>query len=147
MSNLITINESVFISREPGVVWDFTQDFSKRSRWDKSIAHAKVVCESPARIVDIRVRRILDATLQYKLEERPVRTSQSLTGTRSPLFRGGGGSWHYEPHENGTVWTQTNSLVLKSGFMIRLFRPALEAMLRRSTRQSMKNAKKLIEQC
>ncbi len=101
--------------------------------WDKSILKAKVVQIKPVRIVDIKARGRLSTKLVYKLEDKPNKTSLAMTETRSVLIKGGGGSWKYEPKGQGTLWTQTNTLILKDGFFYALLRPIITIQLKRNT--------------
>jgi len=43
MERNITITESLFISRAPETVWDFTQDYTRRPQWDATILAAEVI--------------------------------------------------------------------------------------------------------
>jgi polyketide cyclase/dehydrase/lipid transport protein len=139
----ITINEAIFIARSPEIVWDFTQDYSKRTLWDKAVVQATILQSDP-RIVSIKGAGIR-TELIYKQDNRPHKTSLAMTNTISPIIAGGGGSWQYIPLNNGTTWTQTNTLILKGTILARMLRPLVVAAMRRTTRKSMQLAKKMIE--
>lgn len=139
----VTITETVFIAQTPEVVWDFTQDYSKRHLWDKTILSAVVIQQNPRKIAIKGIGR-LSAELLYKLDERPRKTSLAMMNIKSPFIIGGGGSWNYEAKDGGTLWTQTNSLVLKNNFLSFLMRPLIQGMLKTNTRQAMQLAKRII---
>lgn len=145
MKNAITIKQSIYIARPPDRVWDFTQDYSKRPGWDKTILEATVVQESPEKVVKIRAKGGLTAHFHYKQFDRPNKSSLAMTDIRSVAVIGGGGSWKYEPEGPGTRWTQTNTLILKPGFWSRLIRPLVAYQLKQNTLLAMRQAKKWLE--
>lgn len=145
MSQRITLKESVFVAVDPDSVWNFTQDYDCRTDWDRSIQRVKVVQLSPGRVVEIRGIAGLSATIRYKQEDRPHKTSLVLEDLKSPFFEGGGGSWKYERHEGGTLWTQTNTLLLRDGFLFRSLKPLLSFVLQQYVRNGMRRAKQMME--
>ncbi|MBS1774450.1 MAG: SRPBCC family protein [Bacteroidetes bacterium] len=144
MPATIVTTYKIHITAPPESVWDFTQDFSKRHLWDKTILSAKSIQEHP-RIIAVKGIGALTTELHYKLDERPNKTSLAMFNTKSPLIIGGGGYWHYEAHEGGTLWTQTNSLILKKNIIFILLSPVIKLMLNTNTRRAMQAAKKMIE--
>ena len=130
----------------PEVVWDFTQDFARRASWDSNVRGAEVLTETPYRRVRIGGGGFR-CVLEYKLYDRPRRTSLAMVeieGTR--LITGGGGSWAYEPTATGgTRWTQTNTIELADGPFAWLLAWFADGQLRRATRTSMAKAKRAIE--
>jgi hypothetical protein len=141
MPTHVTITESVFVRAEPDVVWDFTQDFLRRARWDASVLEAEVLSETPQRRVRIRGVGGLRCVLEYKQFERPTRTSLAMVEvTGSRLIVGGGGSWSYERSGGATRWTQTNTLALGLGPLGRLMSPLVRRQLRRTTCKAMLKA-------
>jgi hypothetical protein len=146
MPTRVTITESLFVRAEPEVVWDFTQDFARRTRWDASVLEAEVLAESPQRRVRIRGVGGLRCVLEYKQFERPQRTSLAMTEiSGSPLIVGGGGSWSYERDGGATRWTQTNTLLLGLGPLGWLAAPLVRWQLQRATRKAMSNAAHAID--
>ena len=141
----LTIRESITIDAVPEVVWDFTQDYQQRTRWDKSIKAAAVIRNQSPRVVLIRASGGLSATLTYKLDDRPKKTTLSLTDVRSRVISGGGGSWQYVQQGDHTLWTQTNTLILKRGLMMWAAGPFIGWILKRNTRRAMQQAKHIIE--
>ena len=137
----VTASAELFIARPPEIVWDFTQDYSRRSSWDRSILDATVLESSPLPRIRIRGAGGLSGVLQYKLFDRPRRTSVVLVDVKSRWVTGGGGSWSYESASGGTLWTQTNSLELKHAWLGALARWTL----RRETQRAMKAAKRMLE--
>lgn len=146
MKNRITITHNIYINIKPDELWDFTQDYSKRSVWDKSITSAKVIKPDSPRVVDVFFSRNAKATLVYKLDSRPKKTTLVMTKVNSFFIKKGGGSWTYIAKDNGTIWTQTNALVLKENLLCFLFRGIIRTILLRNTKKAMNNVKQLMEQ-
>ena len=143
----ITVQHSIIINKSCEEVFDFTQDFSKRMLWDKSIVDCKLISEAPLRKVFIKVKGGMTATLEYKLFERPHKTSLRMTNINSPLVIDGGGSWTYENQNNETtLWTQINTLSLKTSFIGKVLKGIVEKSLKKNTMESMKKAKHILEQ-
>jgi hypothetical protein len=143
----ITVRESVHVEASPDRVWDFTQDWSRRAQWDAAVKDARPDADHRDGAPAYRVRGSGGAEFvaRYKLYERPRRTSLEMTDLRSWLVKGGGGSWSYEADGAGTRWTQTNTVVLRDGFLGALLRPLVLWQLARITQDAMIQAKKLIE--
>ena len=142
----VTVSESIVVRAAPEVVWDFTQDFARRASWDATVLEARVLSETPVRRVRIRGVGGLTCVLEYKLFERPRRTSLAMVEVEgSKLVAGGGGSWSYEPTSAGTLWTQTNTLAIADGPFAWLVRPLARMQLRRATREAMAIAARKIE--
>ena len=141
----ITVEEQIYIERSPEVVWDYTQDFSRRAHWDRSVLEAIVISELPDKIVKIKTKGSLTATLIYKLNDRPRKTSLVMTDVNAALITGGGGSWTYEKKGNGTLWTQKNTLILAKGKIVWLLAPVFRWKLRSNTANAMKLAKVKLE--
>lgn len=141
----ITVHESLVIDRSPEVVWDFTQDFSRRPAWDSAVRQARVIQTNPVPRVEVQGQAGFRAFLQYKQFDRPRQTSLAMEEIRSGLIVGGGGSWSYERHGAGTKWTQVNSITLRDGIVAKLIAPLVRWQLRRSTIGAMKRAKSMIE--
>ena len=145
MSLRITVSRSLFVARPPEAVWDFTQDYARRCAWDASILEAVVVAAQPAPRVRIRARGGLRAVLQYQKFDRPSQTSLLMEDVRSTVVAGGGGSWSYAAQGEGTLWTQTNSIVMRPGWWRALLAPLARGQLEASTRRSMEKARTILE--
>jgi len=139
----ITITHSIFITASPSVVWDFTQDYKKRTNWDHSILEAKVIQHKPFKLVKIRAKGGLFTELKYKLEDRPNKSSLAMINVKSFIIQGGGGSWRYEADDSGTLWTQTNTLIVKKYWILLV--PIIKRALVKNTIKGMKRAKQMIE--
>ncbi len=85
-------------------------------------------------------------TFIYKLDDRPSKTTLAAKEITSSYIESGGGSWTYENLNNGTLWTQTNTLVFKNKFWLRLLIPLYKLILNNQAKKAMRRAKKLIEQ-
>jgi len=142
--HVVSVTESIWVDRSPEDVFDYTQDFARRTEWDGGIAKAKLV-ETEPRTARVQVRNLGSMTVVYRLDRRPERTSAAFSNVDSAWVTGGGGSWQYEPEDGGTRWQQTNSLELKRPWLGWLIGPLLERGLRRSTRVSMAEAKRRLE--
>jgi uncharacterized protein YndB with AHSA1/START domain len=140
----ITVKESVFIAAPPERVWDYTQDWTRRTEWDPAIVAAEVL-PGEERVVRVRAQGGGSFLVRYKLNDRPNRTSLSMTDSTSRLVTGGGGSWAYEAKEGGTVFTQQNTLAVGSRLLAWFFGWMVRWQLRRLTRQALSNAKRIIE--
>lgn len=149
MATPLTVTASIFIARPPDAVFDYTQDFSRRREWDSAILEATVVAREPAPRVRIRAKGGLSATLAYRQFHRPVQTSLVMEEIRSAVIGGGGGSWSYAPQDGGTLFTQTNALVLRAGGWRNWIAPWLGPMVRRqlqaSTERALAAAKRRLE--
>ena len=143
--NSITITHSVFINASPEKVWDFTQDYSKRASWDNTVLEAKVLQTDPHREVWLKLKGNSEMTFVYKLDDRPNKTSLVAKDVKSSFITGGGGSWRYEPRDEGTLWTQTNTLVLKPSFGIKLFLFLIRFTMSRQMKIAMLKAKEIME--
>lgn len=140
----ITVSETVSVARPPEEVWDYTQDYSRRREWDDGVREVELLGTHPRR-VRLRFRRAGSATLEYRLDRRPERTSLQLIDISSLWIADGGGSWEYVAEEAGTAWTQTNSIVLRFPRLGALARPLVRRMLRAGIRRSMERAKVILE--
>ena len=142
--HVVSVTESIWVDRSPEDVFDYTQDFARRTEWDGGIAKAKLV-ETEPRTARVQVRNLGSMTVVYRLDRRPDRTSAAFTDVASSWITGGGGSWQYEPEDGGTRWQQTNSLELKRPWLTRFLAPMIERNLRQSTQRSMAEAKRRLE--
>jgi hypothetical protein len=141
----VTVTESLFVKAPPEAVWDFTQDYARRHEWDRSILEARVVEGGAAPRVAFRAAGGVSGLLQYKQFARPRQTSLAMEEVKSWLVEGGGGSWSYEAKDGGTLWTQTNGLIVKPGWWRRLLLPMVATNLRTATRAAMHRARELLE--
>ena len=142
----VSVTESILVHCPCERVWDFTQDYRLRPEWDSSVLEAAVIEWGPVPKVRVRFSGGVRAVLQYKEFDRPRRTSLALQDVESMYISGGGGSWSYEEHIGGTIWTQTNTLIFKTGLWSRLLASIVRRQLRASTRRAMKRARNMLEQ-
>src|SRR5262245_50223347 len=144
MSSLLNCTYSIDIAGSPEEVWDFTQDFSKRTSWDTAFSSCELL-PAPQRRVFVRSRFVC-AVLEYKVFDRPQKTTLQMTDVASYIVEGGGGSWTYEAQGGGnTRWTQSNSLVLRDTLLAKFLRPLVRWSLARNTRRSMRKARRILE--
>jgi hypothetical protein len=69
----ITIHHSIYINRPREAVWDFTQDYSLRTEWDKTVIEAKVLQTTPRQIVELKTSGNTMMTFVYKVNDRPIK--------------------------------------------------------------------------
>ena len=141
----ITIHHSIYINKPREIVWDFTQDYSLRTEWDKTVIEAKVLQTSPRQIVELKTSGNTMMTFVYKVNDRPNKTTLAIQDIQSKWIDGGGGSWKYEEQQGGTMWSQTNTLTLKPTIFLMVFRPVIIFIFKNQTRLSMQRAKKILE--
>jgi hypothetical protein len=142
--NLVTVTEAIWVDRPPEAVFDYTQDYTRRTEWDPGISEASVLTTSP-RTARVTVPGLGRMTVLYRLDRRPERTSAEFQDIESRWVTGGGGSWRYEPEAGGTRWTETNTLELRPTWLMRLLVPVIAWNVRRSTRRAMAEAKRRLE--
>lgn len=141
---LVTVTESVVVNRPPDEVFDFTQDYTYRSEWDRYVRDPEILSEEPRRI-RVRVPMLGSYTIEYQLFRRGERTSAAFVDVASWLIAGGGGSWRYEPDGVGTRWTQTNTMELKHPRLFGWMVPMLRRNLQQSMRTAMAKASRMME--
>ena len=143
--NGFVVKHSIVVNRPCEAVWDFTQDYDNRAKWDQAVTRAILVQSVPSRVVKLSMKGNTEMTFLYKLDHRPFKTTLVAKEIKSAIIESAGGSWAYEPNENGTLWTQTNSIVLKNGFWLRLLLPFFRWAFRFQTIKAMEKAKKMME--
>ena len=142
----ITIHHSIYIDRPREVVWDYTQDYSLRPDWDQTVIEAKVLQTTPQKIVELKTSGNTIMTFVYKVYDKPNKTTLAIHDIQSKWIDGGGGSWKYEDHQGGTLWSQMNTRILKSTISLSILRPVITFIFKNQTRQSMQRAKKILEE-
>lgn len=83
---VITVRNSIFIDSPREVVFDFTQDYSKRTLWDKRVIHVEVIPSVPQRMYRLQLSGNTKVTFKYKLDDRPNKTSLSAIEFESPVL-------------------------------------------------------------
>ena len=54
--HVVSVTESIWVASPPEAVWDYTQDFTRRTEWDAGIAEATILEQEP-RTVRVTVAR------------------------------------------------------------------------------------------
>ncbi len=144
-SNTINIKHSIFIKRSPEEVWDYTQNYDNRKKWDKTVVKAEVIQTKPKRMVKMKMKGSTTMTLEYKLDQRPNKTNLQAKDIQSSLIQATGGTWTYEKQDEGTLWTQTNNIVLKNSLWNSLMFPLYKTIYLSQLITAMKLAKIMIE--
>ncbi len=135
---------TVHVDRSPDEVYDYTQNYGTRSRWDPSITDVETLSESP-RTYRLVIKGVGRFTVEYRLDRRGDRTSAAFTEVDSRFFSGGGGSWAYKSNNGGTDWSATNTFELKHRRLGRLIATLVRRQLLASMRKSMATAKSIME--
>lgn len=146
MKNTITISQSIYIEATPEVVWNYTQDFNNRMHWDTTIITIEILKNSSPKEVKIKSKGGLQTTLVYKQEHKPNKTSLAMKNTKSIFIKGGGGSWKYQEKDSGTLWQQTNSIILKNSSVHFFLGKYIKKIFEKETQKAMHKAKQIIEQ-
>ncbi len=145
MSLTINFKHQVFISKPPEEVWDYTQNYDYRTEWDDGVKQAEVLETQPTRLIKLKIAGGNIIVFKYKQEKRPLQSSLSITETNSKILLGGGGSWRYEPIGDGTLWTQSNTVVIRGDWFGKLLQPLFRFTLKNGTIRSMNKAKWILE--
>jgi len=143
MGSSVRLVQSLVIAREPRVVWDFTQDWSRRSAWDPALVEVELAESEPP------VIRICGAdgcfyTLRYSLYEAPVQSRYHLIDC-DPWWLGGEGGSSYELVREGTRWTRQHSFRCDSAWRSILQGRHIAERFRKSMLLGMQQAKSLLE--
>lgn len=141
----VTVQEAVIVAASPEKVWDYTQDWNHRREWDDSVREVLSQTHEPHKRVKARFMGGMVFDIEYKLNDRPRKTSLAMVNGTSRWIVGGGGSWRYDGKDGGTVWVQTNTLVLADHLVMKALWPLLQMAFRWSTRHAMRKAKKRLE--
>ncbi len=143
--NKVTVSESIQVEANPETVWDYTQDWRRRSEWDRSIVSASYISESAPATVQVGGAGGLLFKVSYRTADRPRLTTLAMTDMKSFWLKGGGGSWKYEEKNGKTFWTQHNTLVIRDDFLGKIFRPLFAFVLASTTKKMMGRAKAILE--
>ena len=143
--NTITVKEVIIIESTRQHTWDYTQNFDNRKSWDKTILEFKILQKRPYKLIWFKAVGGITAKLKYKFCDKPNKTTLKLIDVKSPIIKGGGGSWNYETVNNKTKWTQVNSIIIKNKCCFLVFGYIVKKWLTLSTKKSMRTAKILIE--
>ena len=144
-SDTINIKHSIFIKRSPEEVWDYTQNYDNRKKWDKTVVKAEVLQTKPRRMVKMKMKGNTTMTLEYKIEQRPNKTNLQAKDIQSSLIQAAGGTWTYEKQDEGTLWTQTNNIVIKNSLWNSIMFPLYKNIYLSQLITAMKLAKIMIE--
>jgi hypothetical protein len=141
----ITIKHSIFVHKPKELVWDYTQNYENRMKWDHAVLEASVLQTTPNRIVKLKLKGATTMTFIYKLDERPGKTTLVAKEITSPFIESAGGSWSYEERNGVTQWTQTNTIIFKATPILRLLLLVYKLLFSIQTKQAMKNARREME--
>ena len=68
--HVVSVTESIWVACPPEAVWDYTQDFTRRTEWDAGIAEATILAEDP-RTVRVKVAGLGRMTVVYRARPAP----------------------------------------------------------------------------
>jgi ribosome-associated toxin RatA of RatAB toxin-antitoxin module len=144
----VKFTEKINIRKDAEEVFDFTQDYSRRLEWDRSLK--KVHLEDGYISPDLGVKVFYKAKngpamlAEYVSYKRPKVSAVKMTEANL-IFKTFTGSWNYRKLENH----ETELLFLYSfqlRFPFSLFSSLFSRIMRKGIRQSMLNLKRMIEQ-
>ena len=143
----IKFSERILVDNSPSVVFDFTQDYSRRLLWDTFLKKADLLEGAKAAGLGVKAwcvaRNGLGMETEYVSYNRPKATAIKMT--RGPyLFKSFLGSWTFKETGPG----QTEIIFLYSftlRFPFNLFKIAIKKNLSRNVRIRLQDLKKSIE--
>ena len=143
----IKFSEKILVDNPPAVVFDFTQDYSRRLLWDTFLKKADLLEGAKAAGLGVKAwcvaRNGLGMETEYVSFNRPKATAIKMT--RGPyLFKSFLGSWTFKETGPG----QTEIIFLYSftlRFPFNLFKIAIKKNLSRNVRIRLQDLKKSIE--
>jgi hypothetical protein len=144
----ITVSRSIYIGKPKEEVWEFTQNHTMRPSWDSFVLSAQTIQDKPRKAVRLALRGRQVVTFVYKLDRRYKRTTLAATDITSPFLEHATDSWAYETKGSGTIWTLTQTIVLKKNISAYPIKWLIKTILEFQTKKAMKKAKFLLEkQC
>jgi len=143
----IKFSERILVDNSPAVVFDFTQDYSRRLLWDTFLKKADLLEGAKAAGLGVKAwcvaRNGLGMETEYVSFNRPKATAIKMT--RGPyLFKSFLGSWTFKETGPG----QTEIIFLYSftlRFPFNLFKIAIKKNLSRNVRKRLNDLKKSLE--
>ena len=145
MRKMITVEGRILINSNKEHVWNFTQDIGNRKLWDNSVIDCQLIQRKPKKVIWVKMKGGIQSFLNYKLCDKPNKTSLKMYNTQSFLVKGGGGSWQYKEKEGKTEWVQTNTIEFKSKLAFLLLGWVIKRIFKKNTDIAMTKAKQLIE--
>lgn len=140
----VTAAAEVTIAAPPETVFDFTQDWSRRSEWDPEAPARRT---SPARRGGrARTRRGATIAFAHVVDERPRRVVvESESVERGGPIVAAGGSATYEPDGEGTRYRLEMRVTVGGGVMAKMIAGVAKGELERAVRAAVANAKAALE--
>ncbi|GHM99516.1 hypothetical protein WSM22_10060 [Cytophagales bacterium WSM2-2] len=142
----VKFSESIRIKGRSAQVFDYTQDYKNRLKWDTFLIQAELINASRA---DKGVRAWcvakngLGMETEYVSFNRPKVTAVKMTkGPR--MFSDFAASWNFKDIDEHTLVTFVYSFKLR--FPFSLFAPITKGVLRRNVRQRLKDLKLRFEE-
>lgn len=133
------------IDAPPEAVFDFTQDWSRRSDWDPEVLSAEDVPGTPRR-ARVKMRRGATIVFAHVVDERPMRVVvESESVDRGGPIVGAGGSATYEPDGDGTLYRLEMRVTVGGGVMAKMVAGVAKGELERAVKAAVANAKAAIE--
>ncbi len=141
----VTAAAEVTIAAPPETVFDFTQDWSRRSEWDPEVLGAEDIPGSPRR-ARVRMRRGATIAFAHVVDERPRRVVvESESVERGGPIVAAGGSATYEPDGEGTRYRLEMRVTVGGGVMAKMIAGVAKGELERAVRAAVANAKAALE--
>ncbi len=141
----LRFEESILIDATPEQVFDYTQDYHQRLRWDTFLQAADLIDGATAAGIGVRVycvaRNGLGMVTQYVSFRRPEVTAIQMT--KGPfLFSTFQGSWRFKKEGRQTKVIFLYSFTLR--FPFNLASGWILHILRRNVRQRLKDLKRIM---
>lgn len=143
----IKFSEKIHINEIPEIVFDFTQDYNKRLRWDTFLRKADLIEGATKAHKGVKAyceaKNGLGMVTEYVSFNRPKVTAIKMT--KGPyLFKSFLGSWTFkQSNENGTEVVFLYSFSLR--FPFNLFTSFIKNNLQKNVRQRLEDLKNNIE--
>lgn len=140
--------ESIQIARAQQVVFDYTQDYGQRLKWDTFLREAVLLDGAAVAGPGVKSWCVSQHGIGMETEYvsfNPPRVAAVKLTRPAGLFRAFAGSWRFEaigPHL--TEATFIYSFVLRGP--LRLFSPLARYVLQRNVRGRLRDLKKMLEQ-
>lgn len=145
----IKFEESIIIEQHPELVFDFTQDYSKRLLWDTFLKRADLINGATKAEKGVQAycvaRNGLGMVTEYVSFNRPTATAIKMT--EGPfMFKSFLGSWRFKLQAN-----QKTEVIFLYSFSLRfpfsLLRGPIKRNLQQNVRQRLRDLKHNIEVC
>lgn len=142
--HFVKIRQRIVIDRNKEDVWDYTQNFSNRPEWDRSVKAVDIVQKNPTQ-VKLVFKNDSNITLEYQMENRPNKATLTIRKSESRIIQTGSGTSSFEERSGTTLWTETVTYVMKRKPLMGLLLPWYNLLFSIKLRSAMHRAKSILE--